>query len=141
MTSEAAIEELRRHAGTQFHTRVVETFISILEREQALEASGEQPLSDLGPEADSLWDAPLTTAAAHGVFVTAGGRLMTPVEHVVNADRRAYRRMRRPGRQSFICPGACAMLTSRHLSRWRARSSRASRICWAMRSGPRVMLC
>ncbi len=74
MMPEAAIVELRKHAGTQFHSRVVETFVSILEREQALEASGEHPLAQLGPEGDSLWDAPLTTPASFGVFVTAGGR-------------------------------------------------------------------
>lgn len=55
MTQEAAIAELRKHAGTQFHAGVVEVFVAILEREMQLEASG-QPL-DRKPEMadDSLW--------------------------------------------------------------------------------------
>ena len=53
-----AIAELRRHAGTQFHGDVVETFISILEREQALEASGLHPSLSSELADDSLWAAP-----------------------------------------------------------------------------------
>ncbi len=72
MSPEAAVAELRRHAGTQFNAQVVEAFIQILEREQALEARGEQPV--LAEEYDSLWDAPLATAVATGIPATAGGR-------------------------------------------------------------------
>ncbi len=53
-----AIAELRRHAGSQFHGDVVETFISILEREQALEASGLHPGPSSELADDSLWAAP-----------------------------------------------------------------------------------
>jgi putative nucleotidyltransferase with HDIG domain len=74
MKPEAAIAELRKHAGTQFNPLVVDAFISILEREKALENTGEHPLASIAPEGDSLWDSPLTTIAAHGVFVTAGER-------------------------------------------------------------------
>ncbi len=50
-----AVAELRRHAGTQFRADVVETFITIVERERALEASGlhVRPAADLAD--DSLW--------------------------------------------------------------------------------------
>ena len=53
-----AIAELRRHAGTQFREDVVDTFISIFEREQAMEASGQHSglTSELAD--DSLWAAP-----------------------------------------------------------------------------------
>ena len=67
MTPECAIAELRRHAGTQFHEKVVEAFVGILEREHLLEASGEFDLHE--PQYDSLWDAPLTTRAAIGTPV------------------------------------------------------------------------
>ena len=53
-----AIAELRRHAGTQFRADVVETFILILEREQALEASGLHPGPSSELADDSLWAAP-----------------------------------------------------------------------------------
>jgi len=58
MPQEDAVTELRRHAGTQFRTDVVETFITIVERERALEASGlyVRPASDLAD--DSLWATP-----------------------------------------------------------------------------------
>lgn len=50
-----AVAELRRHAGTQFRADVVEAFITIVERERALEASGlhARPAADLAD--DSLW--------------------------------------------------------------------------------------
>jgi len=53
-----ALAELRRHAGTQFRADVVETFVTIYEREQALEASGLHagPASELAD--DSLWATP-----------------------------------------------------------------------------------
>lgn len=63
MTSEAAIAELRRHAGTQFHAEVVEVFVDILQRESLQQANGgEAPFE---PEHDSLWNAPYTTKAAN----------------------------------------------------------------------------
>lgn len=74
MEPEAAVAELRRHAGTQFHPDVVEAFVTILEREKAIEATGQHPIPSAGAEGDSLWDAPLNTAASLGVFVTAAGR-------------------------------------------------------------------
>jgi len=74
MTPEAAVAELRRHAGTQFHPDVVEAFTAVLDREKAIEESGEFPRDSVAPEGDSLWDTPLSTAAVEGVFVTAGGR-------------------------------------------------------------------
>ena len=64
MPPEDAIAELRRHAGTQFHSEVVEIFISILRREQQLEASGKR----VGPKPsladDSLWSGPLNASAS-----------------------------------------------------------------------------
>lgn len=74
MEPSAAVDELRRHAGTQFNTRVVETFVAILEREHALEAIGEQPHSHVAPEGDSLWDSPLATNATNRILIAAGGR-------------------------------------------------------------------
>ena len=58
ITSAEAIAELRRHAGTQFREDVVETFITIYEREQAMDASSQQsgPTSELAD--DSLWAVP-----------------------------------------------------------------------------------
>ncbi len=55
ITPTEAIAELRRHAGTQFQEDVVETFISIFEREQTLEVGGQRsgPTSELAD--DSLW--------------------------------------------------------------------------------------
>ena len=69
MTQEAAIAELRRHAGTQFHAEVVSVFIAILEREQQMEA-GEQP-AGLKPETadDSLWS---------GAFRASPGTTLLP---------------------------------------------------------------
>ena len=63
MARDAAIAELRRHAGTQFHADVVEVFISVLEREQQLEARGQA----IGPKPtsadDSLWSGPYDPTA------------------------------------------------------------------------------
>jgi len=58
MEREAAIAELRRHAGTQFSAQVVEVFIAILAREKELEATGKHaaPKQDLAD--DSLWSSP-----------------------------------------------------------------------------------
>ncbi len=58
ITPAEAIAELRRHAGTQFREDVVETFISIFEREQTLEAGGHRSglTSELAD--DSLWAVP-----------------------------------------------------------------------------------
>jgi len=58
MTEEAAIAELRRHAGTQFHAGVVDVFIDILDRERDLDASGERVKPKLGLASDSLWATP-----------------------------------------------------------------------------------
>ena len=58
MTHEAAMEELRLHAGTQFHSGVVEVFIAILLRERDLEASGQHPAHKPGLADDSLWASP-----------------------------------------------------------------------------------
>ena len=55
MSEEAAIAELRRHAGTQFHAGVVDVFVAILERERQLEASGQFVGSQPGHADDSLW--------------------------------------------------------------------------------------
>ena len=64
MPQDAAIAELRRHSGTQFHASVVEVFISVLERERQLEARGKP----VGPKPtvadDSLWSGPYDPAAA-----------------------------------------------------------------------------
>ncbi len=64
MPPEDAVAELRRHAGTQFHAEVVEIFISILKREQQLEASGKR----IGPKPsaadDSLWSGSLGASAS-----------------------------------------------------------------------------
>lgn len=73
MTSEAAIAELRRHAGKQFHPDVVEAFITVLTREKAIEDSGEFVADSVAPEGDSLWDTPLRTASAGGLLVTSAG--------------------------------------------------------------------
>ncbi len=71
MSQEDAVAELRRHAGTQFHTDVVEVFIAILHRENELEATGRHvaPKPELAD--DSLWSAPLGTSGA--VSMAAGG--------------------------------------------------------------------
>ena len=58
MAREEAIAELRRHAGTQFHTPVVEVFITILMREQEMEDLGQHPASKPDLTDDSLWAAP-----------------------------------------------------------------------------------
>ena len=67
MAREAAIAELRRHAGTQFHTQVVEVFIAILQREKEMEEAGQHiaPKRDLAD--DSLWAAPPSDAMASTV--------------------------------------------------------------------------
>ncbi len=55
MPQEAAVAELRRHAGTQFHSDVVDVFLSILERERQMEARGEYVGSRPSAADDSLW--------------------------------------------------------------------------------------
>ena len=69
MSVEAAVTELRRHAGTQFHAQVVDVFIAILQREKEMEEAGQSvaPKPDLAD--DSLWSAPPTS----GALVPAGG--------------------------------------------------------------------
>ena len=64
MTQDAAIAELRRHAGTQFHPEVVAVFIAILEREQQMEARGERVAPKPSLADDSLWSSPLEPAPA-----------------------------------------------------------------------------
>ena len=64
MTQDAAIAELRRHAGTQFHVEVVEVFTAILERERQMEARGEAVGSKSSVTDDSLWSGPPSTSAA-----------------------------------------------------------------------------
>ena len=68
MPVEAAVAELRRHAGTQFHAQVVEVFIAILQREKEMEEAGQSvaPKPDLTD--DSLWAAPPVS----GALTTAG---------------------------------------------------------------------
>ena len=51
MPHDAAIAELRRHAGTQFHSQVVEIFVAILERERQSDVVS--PKQE--PANDSLW--------------------------------------------------------------------------------------
>ena len=63
MSQEAAVAELRRHAGTQFHPDVVEVFIAVLERERQLEASGRSVGPKPGVADDSLWSGSYDTAA------------------------------------------------------------------------------
>jgi HD-GYP domain-containing protein (c-di-GMP phosphodiesterase class II) len=63
MTQEAAVAELRRHAGTQFHTEVVEVFTAILERERQMEASGELVGAKPSVTDDSLWSGPPSSSA------------------------------------------------------------------------------
>ncbi len=58
MTEDAAIAELRRHAGTQFHADVVEVFIEILERERTMAVRGEVAKPKAGLASDSLWSTP-----------------------------------------------------------------------------------
>ncbi len=58
MTQEAAVAELRRHAGTQFNAEVVEIFISILDREQKMEARGEAVGTKPAVADDALWSSP-----------------------------------------------------------------------------------
>jgi len=65
MTQDAAIAELRRHAGTQFHAEVVEIFISILEREQRMEARGEAVGTEPAVADDALWSSPLSISAVY----------------------------------------------------------------------------
>lgn len=63
MSQESAVAELRRHAGTQFHADVVEVFISVLEREWQLEASGRAVGPKPGVADDSLWSGSYDTSA------------------------------------------------------------------------------
>ena len=65
MAQDAAIAELRRHAGTQFQAEVVKNFIAILEREQKMEAKGEAVGAKPAVANDSLWSSPLSTSAAY----------------------------------------------------------------------------
>ncbi len=58
MTQDAAIAELRRHAGTQFHADVVEVFIRILQREKELADGGKEVAPPPGISDDSLWATP-----------------------------------------------------------------------------------
>ena len=58
MAESAAIEELRRHAGTQFHADVVEVFIGILIREREMVGAGEKVAPKPGLADDSLWSTP-----------------------------------------------------------------------------------
>ncbi len=67
MTQDAAIAELRRHAGTQFHAEVVEIFISILERERQMEARGEAVGAKPAVADDALWSSPLAASAVYSV--------------------------------------------------------------------------
>ncbi len=67
MTQDAAIAELRRHAGTQFHAEVVEIFISILERERQMEARGEAVGKKPAVADDALWSSPLSVSAVYSV--------------------------------------------------------------------------
>ena len=64
MTQDAAIAELRRHAGTQFHAEVVEVFISILDRERRMEARGEPVGKKPAVAGDALWSSPLSSQTA-----------------------------------------------------------------------------
>jgi len=63
MTQDAAIAELRRHAGTQFNAEVVKIFVAILEREQKMEARGEAVGKKPAVADDSLWSSPLSSSA------------------------------------------------------------------------------
>lgn len=62
MEPDAAVAELRRHGGTQFHAEVVEVFAAILQRETLQQANGGQ--APFEPEHDALWNAPFSTKAA-----------------------------------------------------------------------------
>ncbi len=55
MSYDDAVVELCRHSGTQFHAEVVKTFVTILEREQQLEAAGKPAGPQPGVFDDSLW--------------------------------------------------------------------------------------
>ena len=69
MSQEAAIEELRRHAGTQFHAQVVEVFIAVLAREREQEAAGRPFASPSDGSDDSLWDSLPQTLGVTNVSV------------------------------------------------------------------------
>jgi len=70
MTEEAAIAELRRHAGTQFHECVVEVFIAILLRERDQKIAGEDAPRKPGLADDALW---ATSPELIGTLSLAGG--------------------------------------------------------------------
>ncbi len=55
MPVDAAVAELRRNAGTQFHAGVVSVFTAILEREREMEAAGLEVGPKPGLADDSLW--------------------------------------------------------------------------------------
>lgn len=69
MEREAAIAELRRHAGTQFNAEVVEVFVAVLQREKELEAMGRHAVPKQILADDSLWASPPAAAVA----TTVGG--------------------------------------------------------------------
>ena len=65
MAQDAAIAELRRHAGTQFHAEVVKVFVAILERERKMESRGEPVGAKPAVADDALWSSPLASAAVY----------------------------------------------------------------------------
>jgi putative nucleotidyltransferase with HDIG domain len=62
MSQDAAVAELRRHAGTQFHAGVIEVFVAILEREQQMEARGQRVGAESEVANDSLWSGSFGTS-------------------------------------------------------------------------------
>ncbi len=65
MSHDAAVAELRRHSGTQFHAEVVKAFVTILEREQQLEAAGKPAGPQPGVFDDSLWSSSYDSDAVY----------------------------------------------------------------------------